>query len=142
MPTERNTSYIVLLLYANFFKALQFCRQQGMHLLSISSQQENDGIGKFIYDNGLAKGHYWTSASDQVGDGQWVWLSTGQNMIYMNWYPGQPSGQNSHNTSEHCVEARHWANPSGFTWNDINCLSELYFICESITDCAKANNRK
>ncbi|XP_072396192.1 C-type lectin mosGCTL-7-like [Diabrotica undecimpunctata] len=136
------TYYVGTVFKVNFYKAFQFCRQQGMHLLSINSQPENDQIGKFIDDNGLAKGHYWTSASNQVGDGQWVWLSTGQDMLYTNWYPGEPSGKNSKNTSEHCVEARHWAQPSGFTWNDIDCLSELYFICESITDCANAKNRK
>ncbi|XP_057654301.1 perlucin-like [Diorhabda carinulata] len=129
------TYYVDTVFKANFYKSLQFCRQQGMHLLSINSQQENDRIGKFIQDSGLSYGHYWTSASNLAGDNEWVWLSTGQNMRYANWYPGEPSGKNSQNNSENCVEARHWAQPSGFTWNDIDCLSELYFICESIVDC-------
>ncbi|XP_056637528.1 perlucin-like isoform X2 [Diorhabda sublineata] len=130
------TYYVDTVFKANFYKSLQFCRQQGMHLLSINSQQENDRIGKFIQDNGLGYGHYWTSATNLVGDNEWVWLSTGQNMRYANWYPGEPSGKNSQNGSENCVEARHWAHPSGFTWNDIDCLTERYFICESIEDCS------
>ncbi|XP_056637527.1 perlucin-like isoform X1 [Diorhabda sublineata] len=167
------TYYVDTVFKANFYKSLQFCRQQGMHLLSINSQQENDRIGKFIQDNDgasvfpspslhpahslrkrviaartssslaceggdnrLGYGHYWTSATNLVGDNEWVWLSTGQNMRYANWYPGEPSGKNSQNGSENCVEARHWAHPSGFTWNDIDCLTERYFICESIEDCS------
>ncbi|CAH1099002.1 unnamed protein product [Psylliodes chrysocephalus] len=119
---------------ANFYKSLQFCRQQGMHLLSINSKIENDRIGKFILDNGITFGHFWTSASNLAGDHEWIWLSTGRNMYYTNWDQGEPN--HAHNSTENCVEVRHWGS-SGFTWNDLNCQENLFFICESITDCVQ-----
>jgi len=43
-------------LQANWFKATQYCRYHGMHLASISSQEENDRLEKHIRDFGkLAK---------------------------------------------------------------------------------------
>lgn len=37
---------------ANWFKATQYCRYHGMHLASISSQEENDRLEKHIRDFG------------------------------------------------------------------------------------------
>lgn len=37
---------------ANWFKASQYCRFHGMHLASISSQEENDRLEKHIRDFG------------------------------------------------------------------------------------------
>ncbi|KAG5900637.1 hypothetical protein JTB14_005914 [Gonioctena quinquepunctata] len=127
------TYYFDTVFKANFYRATQYCRQQGMHLLSISNQHENDRIGKFITDNGLTSGHFWTSASNLADPPhEWVWLSTGNHMIYTNWYPGEPNGNT--NTTENCVEVRYWGS-DGFTWNDLRCSAELLFICESTNDC-------
>lgn len=49
-------SMCVFPLQANWFKATQYCRYHGMHLASISSQEENDRLEKHIRDFGkLAK---------------------------------------------------------------------------------------
>lgn len=40
------------LFQANWFKASQYCRFHGMHLASISSQEENDRLEKHIRDFG------------------------------------------------------------------------------------------
>lgn len=37
---------------ANWFKAAQYCRFHGMHLASISSQEENDKLEKYVRDSG------------------------------------------------------------------------------------------
>ncbi|CAH1099003.1 unnamed protein product [Psylliodes chrysocephalus] len=126
--------YVANIFTADFYKAIQFCRQQKMQLLSINSKLENDRIGRFIEDNGMSRGHFWTSASNHGGDGEWVWLSTGQNIVYTNWYPGEPSGISRENNTENCIEARHFGS-HGFTWNDLPCHLKAYFICESNSDC-------
>lgn len=37
---------------ANYFRATQYCRFHGMHLASITSQEENDKLEKYIKDFG------------------------------------------------------------------------------------------
>lgn len=37
---------------ANWYRATQYCRYHGMHLASISSQEENDKLEKHIRDYG------------------------------------------------------------------------------------------
>lgn len=60
-------------------------------------------------------------------------MSTGHNIIYFNWQVGEPNNLNS---TENCIEIRNWGK-SGYTWNDLNCDTELYFICESLNGCNK-----
>ncbi|KAJ8979613.1 hypothetical protein NQ317_010516 [Molorchus minor] len=119
---------------ANFYRAMQFCRQQGMQLVSIQSKAENDRLGRFAEEIGAPHGHYWLSGTNLAEENQWIWLSTGNNFVYSNWHPGEPSGTGSSNTSENCVEARHWG--KGFTWNDLRCNAELNFICETLESCS------
>lgn len=38
---------------ANYFRATQYCRFHGMHLASITSQEENDKLEKYIKDFGM-----------------------------------------------------------------------------------------
>ncbi|CAG9839349.1 unnamed protein product [Diabrotica balteata] len=129
------TYYINNVFRTNFYRSLQFCRQQGMHLLSLKNQEESDLIKNHIETNaGFKHRGYFTSGVNLVGDDQWIWLSTGLDMTYTNWYPGEPSGKSSSNVTENCMEIREWG---GFTWNDLNCQLEAYFICESARECQR-----
>ncbi|KAG5900635.1 hypothetical protein JTB14_005912 [Gonioctena quinquepunctata] len=118
--------YIHTIFKTNFFGAMQYCKQQNMELLSIETQAENDRIGLFLVEKGLTYGHFWTSASKHANN-RWVWLATGQNIAYTNWYWTEPN--NIPFLNENCIEVRH-EGTSGFTWNDLNCMNELLFICE------------
>ncbi|XP_057654302.1 C-type lectin 37Db-like [Diorhabda carinulata] len=131
--------YVDTVFKTNFFKAMQFCRQQGMQLLSISSREEDNRIGNFLRQNGLAHRRYWTSGTNFGDRNQWIWLSTGQDFTFTNWPPGEPSFKNTDH-EENCVEYLSWGKPhNGFAWNDIDCMKEFYFICESSNDCSTAN---
>ncbi|KAJ8940569.1 hypothetical protein NQ318_012968 [Aromia moschata] len=123
------TYYFGTIFKANFFRAMQYCRQQGMQLVSIPNQAVNDRLGKFAEEIGSHNGHFWTSGTNLGDVDQWMWLSTGNNIVYTNWHTGEPTLKNSVNESENCVEARHFG--KGFTWNDLRCEIEAYFICES-----------
>jgi Lectin C-type domain len=48
-----NNVYFIFPLQANWFRAAQYCRFHGMHLASISSQEENDRLEKHIRDFGM-----------------------------------------------------------------------------------------
>lgn len=43
---------LLLLLQANWYKAAQYCRFHGMHLASLSSQEDNDRLEKHVNDFG------------------------------------------------------------------------------------------
>lgn len=45
----------IILFQANWFKAQQYCRFHGMHLASISSQEENDRLEKYVRESGMCK---------------------------------------------------------------------------------------
>lgn len=40
------------ILQANFYRAVQFCRQMGMQLVSITNLAENNRLGKFVEEIG------------------------------------------------------------------------------------------
>lgn len=49
---EINLIVFIPFFQANWFRANQYCRYHGMHLASISSQEENDKLETYIRDFG------------------------------------------------------------------------------------------
>ncbi|CAG9839351.1 unnamed protein product [Diabrotica balteata] len=147
-PTRRGSNWLLyagktyykgIVFKTNYFKATQFCRQQGMQLLSINNNLENDRIRTFLKDTGVLTGIYWTSGTKLVGDNQWVWLSTGQPLEYTNWADGEPSGLSlDRKRDENCLVFDYFKGLK--SWNDMNCHENQYFICESVSECDKAQN--
>ncbi|KAJ8940565.1 hypothetical protein NQ318_012964 [Aromia moschata] len=92
MELNKNINkHINTYLQSNFFRAMQYCRQQGMHLVSISNHAEQDRLGKFAAEIGARNGRFWTSGTNFIEDNQFVWMSTGNNIIYGHWDSNQPS---------------------------------------------------
>ncbi|XP_057654698.1 C-type lectin 37Db-like [Diorhabda carinulata] len=134
------TYYVDSVFKTNFFKAVQFCRLQGMQLWTINNNEEDARMVKFLQEKGLDHRRYWTSGANLGDRDQWVWLSTGLDVIYANWPPGQPS-YSYNGKEENCIEYRGWGGtPNGFAINDMDCMAEFYFICESSNDCANCRN--
>lgn len=47
---------------------------------------------------------YWIGLTDQIKEGQWMWVRFGLELLYDFWYPGQPDHQrNNRGNLEHCV---------------------------------------
>ncbi|XP_045479170.1 perlucin-like [Harmonia axyridis] len=109
---------------ANFFKAMQFCRDHGMNLLSIESDDENTRISDHLSKHAKGIDHFWTSGSDLGEEGKFVWLSTGKYLNYTNWSPPQPDNSGK---IENCLEL--WK-IDRYIWNDIPCTNQYNFICE------------
>lgn len=82
---------------ANWYRAAQYCRQHGMHLVSISSQEENYRLEKLIKDVGepksstcvvicridnffrgrntsMGREQFWTSGTDLASEGNFFWM--------------------------------------------------------------------
>lgn len=99
------------------------------HLVSITSQQEND----FLRDNLSIPPRSWIGGfqppdmpSSLEPDGGWQWV-TGEQWIYTNWDPAEPNDGGAFGEKEHCV---HWSRTIG-TWNDAPCSFRFgYYVIE------------
>ncbi|XP_063236400.1 brevican core protein-like [Bacillus rossius redtenbacheri] len=122
--------YLGIFFKANWYRAAQYCRYHGMHLASISSQEENDKLEKHIRDFGLGHEHFWTSGTDQAEEGSFFWMSTGRPLTFTNWNTGEPNNFVYENgEEEHCLEL--WnRDGKGLKWNDTPCSFETFFVCE------------
>ncbi|XP_067646283.1 uncharacterized protein tfc isoform X2 [Eurosta solidaginis] len=122
--------YLGIFFKANWFKAAQYCRYHGMHLVSISSQEENDRLEKHIRDFGLGHEHFWTSGTDLADEGNYFWMANGRPITFTNWNAGEPNNFRYENgEEENCMEL--WnRDGKGLKWNDSPCSFETYFVCE------------
>lgn len=122
--------YLGIFFKANWFKAAQYCRFHGMHLASISSQEENDRLEKHIRDFGLGHEHFWISGTDLADEGNFFWMANGRPITFTNWNAGEPNNFRYENgEEENCLEL--WnRDGKGLKWNDSPCSFETYFVCE------------
>jgi len=122
--------YLGIFFRANWFRASQYCRYHGMHLASITSQEENDRLEKHIKDYGLGNEHFWTSGTDLADEGNFFWMATGRPITFTNWNAGEPNNFRYENgEEENCMEL--WnRDGKGLKWNDSPCSFETYFVCE------------
>jgi len=95
--------------------ANDFCKMQGGMLVAIHSSDENDMLMS------RTNGNYWIGLHD-VGGRAFLW-SDDSLLNYVNWANGEP---NNYYDSEGCVN---FYGDSG-QWNDENCGTANYFICE------------
>ncbi len=99
-------------------QAKSFCEEQGGHLVTINSQQEQD----FITDTILADAQrncYWTAG--YLTDGQWKW-TTGEDMSYTNWAENEPNNQDGVEAYIHLFgfEKTDGSGPKPVgSWNDV-----------------------
>ncbi|RVE53696.1 hypothetical protein evm_001588 [Chilo suppressalis] len=126
--------YLGIFFKANWFKAQQYCRFHGMHLASISSQQENDKLEQYVKDSGYGREHFWTSGTDLAEEGNFFWMANGRPLTFVNWNAGEPNNFRYENgEEENCLEL--WnRDDKGLKWNDSPCSFETFFICEVRSD--------
>ncbi|XP_013190520.2 uncharacterized protein LOC106134923 [Amyelois transitella] len=134
LKTGEKRYYLGIFFKANWFKAQQYCRFHGMHLASISSQQENDKLEQYVKDSGYGREHFWTSGTDLAEEGNFFWMANGRPLTFVNWNAGEPNNFRYENgEEENCLEL--WnRDDKGLKWNDSPCSFETYFICEVRSD--------
>ncbi len=83
-------------------EARRACEEKGGHLVTVTSQGEQDFLVSMIEESGTEKKHFWLGASDEEEEGQWTWV-TGESMDYTNWeFAKHVQPSNSRDTdSEH-----------------------------------------
>ena len=133
---ENQHCYLAVHDLATFADARTHCASMSAHLVTLSSQQEND----FVWQ--LDTSEHWIGATDgknlkQPAVGIYTWID-GEPFTYMNWSAGQPNATPTACSDpsgpgmfcyEHC--AFQWsggANPG--EWNDRLCSHTIEAVCE------------
>jgi hypothetical protein len=127
--------YLVVHDMATFADARTHCSSLGAHMVTLSSQDEND----FVWS--LDTNEHWIGATDgkgpkEIGPGTYSWV-TGEPFTYTDWSAGQPNASTTScgdangggDCYEHC--AFQWSGgDKGGEWNDRYCLHTIDAICE------------
>jgi len=111
---------IICKLQTDWFAADLYCKNHGMDLVSIESQEEQNKLIPL-----LEAGHlYWTSGSQEQGGRQWIWSATGQSFSYANWNEGKPD---SVSDGQHLILD---GVPQHFRWDNMPNTTKIPFVCE------------
>ena len=80
--------YIPVATEINWTQARDSAYALGGHLITITSQEEQDFIETSLY-NVSAEGRLWMGGTDEEVEGTWKWI-TGEQWSYTNWYGTNP----------------------------------------------------
>nr|KAG5703780.1 hypothetical protein BaRGS_009578 [Batillaria attramentaria] len=98
----------------------KYCQALHGKLAEIGSEEENEFVEQLARQGGR---NVWLGGTDAESEGSWVWDSSGNALQFANWFKGEPNNRRS----EDCLHM--WVSHD-YTWNDIVCDNEMYFICE------------
>ncbi|XP_034447643.1 C-type lectin domain family 6 member A-like isoform X2 [Hippoglossus hippoglossus] len=104
----------------NWNESKSFCEEQNAQLVIISSEQEQNFISSFHRV-------FWIGLSNEAGTKVWKWVN-GSVTVQTYWATDQPD---YFEDSEHCAHIQYF---SLYSWNDLNCICQEYFLCEKILE--------
>uniref|UniRef100_A0A3P9N6G4 C-type lectin domain-containing protein n=2 Tax=Poecilia reticulata TaxID=8081 RepID=A0A3P9N6G4_POERE len=102
--------------------AEQHCVNQGAHLVSIHSPEEESFVKRLIRSFDPTQGVNWIGLSDAQQEGRYFW-SDGSRFNFNFWNTGEP---NHYGRSEYCVHTN-WGPSKG--WNDKVCTDKFASVC-------------
>ncbi len=114
-------------------EAVDFCAEKGGHLVTISDKAEMEKVEALLKDTDLK--YFWMGGYSQ-GD-TWYWITGETWGGYVNWFPGEPSKQDTDGTLEDCLCL--WnVDDNGWTMNDqrndlpsfTSTQGRIGYICE------------
>lgn len=93
--------------------AADFCTGMSMHLVTISSTEENALVRP-------SSGFRWIGLEDTGSEGSFTWV-TGEPLTFTNWNGGEPNGGGDENCGGMLNNGR---------WNDFQCSDAWPLVCE------------
>ena len=104
-----------------WYTAKNLCEAMGGHLVTITSEEENQFVLSLRGDEGV-----WIGATDSQEEDRWIWV-TGESFGYDKWASGEPN--DTVNDNEDGEDYAHQVYSDGL-WNDTAGCSLYAFICE------------
>ncbi|XP_060067864.1 uncharacterized protein LOC132548056 [Ylistrum balloti] len=108
--------------------AKAFCTKLTAHLPIVESASEDSYLRSLV-----AHGDVWIDGTEEGHVGIFKWSSTGTEIKFTNWFPGEPN--NYLNQMENCIE---FGETYGWRWNDAPCYSSRTTINKVICERFKA----
>ncbi|MDR1639066.1 MAG: S-layer homology domain-containing protein [Clostridiales bacterium] len=114
-------------------QAKSYCESIGGHLITITSQDEQDFFNDTLADLTSRELH-WVGATDEVEEGVWKWVS-GEPFDYSNWLRGQPDDSwEDENFINLIAKDTYWYSQEVGKWIDVivrgNINTDISFVCE------------
>ena len=98
----------------------------GGYLAELTTAEEDISLGDYLIQGVF----YWIGLSDNVSEGSWRWVESHQEAKYINWWPGQPNGDERSNCVFKSVD------PEYLGWADYACSldqwsdDQIHALCE------------
>ncbi|PVD36973.1 hypothetical protein C0Q70_03966 [Pomacea canaliculata] len=115
-----NNCYKVISQEADYDTASKDCNRRGDHLVSISSDAENDFVTKLARTNGLSRRNLFIGLKDDNHGKVYTW-DNGMNSNYRHWSLYQPSTTSANSCASLGGDG---------AWYEESCSSKLPYICE------------
>ncbi len=129
-------SYLLIDESMTWNEADEYCKKLGGHLVSITSEKEQQFIDQLVKSHSKSKIFYWLGGNDARQEGKWEWC-TGEVWSYQNWDSDQPDNRSGADGSSQNYLALDSQNSN--RWNDVGnegdsngiwSLENIGFICE------------
>ncbi|MHA2032451.1 MAG: LamG-like jellyroll fold domain-containing protein, partial [Candidatus Kariarchaeaceae archaeon] len=78
--------YLLIPLVVDWQTAREDCESRNMHLVTITSAEEQDFISSMVLPSEI-----WIGATDEISEGVWDYWITGEKLIYNNWQGSEPN---------------------------------------------------
>ena len=105
-------------------EAVMRCEDQGGHLATITSAEENAVIASAVRDSGMRG--VMLGGTDKAQEGTWAWM-TGEEWNYTNWSGNEPNNQGWTDSKNADIL---WIYSDSGKWDDTNDDDFPAFICE------------
>lgn len=122
--------------YMSWEEARDFCEAQGGHLVTITSEDEQNAIYNYIKQFNTDT-DIWIGISDAESEGDWSHWVTGEEVTYTNWGSGEPDNDqgNGQDYGVMCTGTRsgYYFNIQPGQWDDLandDGTASGFFICE------------
>lgn len=106
-------------------EAYKFCEQQGGHLVTINSENEQSFLYSIIKEKST-NSYLWLGATDSYEEGKWKWV-TGESIVYRNWANNEPNNYNDEDYMVLYKNSGKWNDGTDIYYSDTKSYS---FICE------------
>lgn len=118
-------------------EAYKFCEQQGGHLVTINSENEQSFLYNIINEKSTSA-YLWLGATDSYEEGKWKWI-TGDSIVYRNWADNEPNNSNDEDYMVLYKNSGKWNDGNDIYYSDTKAYS---FICEYDNDTVDINLEK